>query len=88
MVARSGHDSSREIVVLIGIQNGIRLLGAKQELVVEISNINSLSWALVPVVSQDKACQDITVKLKKGKQNRRQMLKNMVFTLCLTRLKW
>lgn len=45
--------------MLIGIQNGIRLLGAKQELVVEISNINSLSWALVPVVSQDKACQDM-----------------------------
>lgn len=55
--------------MLIGIQNGIRLLGAKQELVEEISNINSLSWAPVPVVSQDKACQDITVKLKKGKQN-------------------
>lgn len=55
--------------MLIGIQNGIRLLGAKPELGEEISNINSLSWAPVPVVSQDKACQDRTVKLKKGKQN-------------------
>lgn len=57
--------------MLIGIPNGNRhRITSSVFLTENISiTVNTLWWDRVLAASQDKACQDITVKLQKRKQN-------------------